>query len=452
MSLINPMITVRPVLTPAQAALPSEGRSYGLQAGQLVNATVAEGGIGEVLLDLERQHLRAQTQTPLQTGQKLRLMVVESAPQLVLRTVHPSHLLTRLSHSVHLLEDRFDLASALALLTTALPAAPGGSPQQNLARLMDFFRPFLAASDCLPLSQTTPVEIPPPLHRAGESFPQGLQPGKEGPVQTEVPGRAVKSPNAAHPQTSPTDPAPRGMHPSEPTDTLRHRAEGADRPLPVFLEQVASRLPPLPVPVDSPFAGIRPGNQLQQLARHLGLTLEADLARNPQAAEPANLKSLLLTLGRAEDRGDPEQSRLIDSLLQKLELFQLCNLRLSRQDAFLLPLPLPFLDSGYLIAEKEAGAAAESPQARKITLYLTLQGLGELRIDMLQEDEGLFLRFTCDSRNKLCFLQEQEDELRKMLTALTLRGASYGSDSARPGSALVRRILNDSDELLDARI
>ncbi len=342
MSIINPMLTVRPVATPAQAATPTEGRHYNLQAGQLVNATVAEGGHSEVLLDLDRQRLRAQTQLPLQTGQKLRLLVVENGPQLRLR-LFQDNLLERLTHTMHLLEGKYDLGGALQKLASGQQAEKSRQGTA-LARLLDFFAPFRSAS------------------------PDALS-----------------------------------------------------------------------------------GKNLQQLARHLGLTLEADLARDPATVEPANLKSLLLAQAPAEEDGNPDAEKN-QQLLQKLELFQLCNLRLARQGATLLPLPLPFLDNGYLVAERETGSDQQQQPARKISLYLSLQGLGEMRIDLLQENEGLFVRFTCDDPNKSQFLAAQEPELRDLLTALPLCAATYGSDQGTVGTALVRRILSDGDELLDARV
>ncbi len=343
MSIINPMLTVRPVLTPAQAATPAEGRPYDLQAGQLVNATVAEGGHSEVLLDLDRQRLRAQTQTPLQTGQKLRLQVIENKPQLILR-LFQDNLLERLTHAVHLLEGKCELASALQQLASS-QGAEKLLPKKALTKLLDFFAPFRAAS------------------------PETLS-----------------------------------------------------------------------------------GKELQLLARHLGLTLEADLARGPSAVEPANLKSLLLSTGHTGDDNKPEAAEQTEQLLQKLELFQLCNLRLARQGASLLPLPLPFLDNGYLVAERDTASDQEQQPTRKISLYLSLQGLGDLRIDLLQETEGLFVRFTCDSGDKTRFLAEQEPELHTMLTALPLCGATYGNDQGPLQTDLIRRILADGDELLDARV
>jgi hypothetical protein len=343
MSIINPMLTVRPVLTPAQAAAPAEGRQYDLQAGQLINATVAEGGHSEVLLDLDRQRLRAQTQTPLQTGQKLRLLVVENKPQLILR-LFQDNLLERLTHTVHLLEGKCELASALQQL-----AKNQGTekllPEKALTKLLDFFAPFRAAS------------------------PENLS-----------------------------------------------------------------------------------GKELQLLARHLGLTLEADLARGSSAVEPANLKSLLLSAEQTDNNLKSEASEKAEQVLQKLELFQLCNLRLARQGASLLPLPLPFLDNGYLVAERDAANDQEPQTAKKISLYLSLQGLGDLRIDLLQENEGLFVRFTCDHGEKTRFLAEQEPELQSMLTALPLRGASYGSDQGALPTDLIRRILADGDGLLNAKV
>lgn len=343
MSIINPMLTVRPAMTPTQAATPAEGRQYDLQAGQLVNATVAEGGHSEVLLDLDRQRLRAQTQTPLQTGQKLRLLVVENKPQLILR-LFQDNLLERLTHTVHLLEGKCELTSALQQL-----ARHQGDekllPEKTLSKLLDFFAPFRAAS------------------------PETLS-----------------------------------------------------------------------------------GKDLQLLARHLGLTLEADLARGSSAVEPANLKSLLLSTEQAGSDHKSAGSEKAEKLLQKLELFQLCNLRLARQGASLLPLPLPFLDNGYLVAEKDAASDQEHQPARKVSLYLSLQGLGELRIDLLQEAEGLFVRFTCDNGDKTQFLAEQEAELRNMLKALPLCSATYGNDQGPLQTDLIRRILAKGDELLNARI
>ncbi len=343
MSIINPLITIRPVMTQAQAAAPVEGRQYDLQAGQLVNATVAEGGLSEAILDLDQQRLRAQTQTPLQTGQKLRLLVVENKPQLVLRLVQ-DNLLERLTHTVHLLEGKCELADALRLLT-ARQGSEKTQPAKSLDKLLDFFSPFRAES------------------------PEALS-----------------------------------------------------------------------------------GKELQLLARHLGLTLEADLARGASSVEPDNLKSLLLSISQGSKDRQTEASEKSEQLLHKLELFQLCNLRLARQGANLLPLPLPFLDNGYLVAEKEPGNESEQHTAKKISLYLSLQGLGDLRIDLLQEAEGLFVRFTCDSGDKTDFLSEQESELRSMLTALPLCGASYGNNQGPLQTDLIRRILTDGDELLDARI
>jgi hypothetical protein len=273
----------------------------------------------------------------------LRLLVVENKPQLVLR-LFQDNLLERLTHTVHLLEGKCELAGALQQLTSS-QGTEKNLQEKSLDKLLDFFSPFRAES------------------------PETLS-----------------------------------------------------------------------------------GKELQLLARHLGLTLEADLARGPSAVEPDNLKSLLLSTVRAGDEQQPEAVEKAEQLLHKLELFQLCNLRLARQGANLLPLPLPFLDNGYLVAEKDAGSDPEQPTARKISLYLSLQGLGDLRIDLLQEAEGLFVRFTCDSGDKTDFLSGQESELRSMLTALPLCGATYGSDQGPLQTDLIRRILADGDELLDARI
>ncbi|MEZ4483774.1 MAG: hypothetical protein R2864_03990 [Syntrophotaleaceae bacterium] len=67
----------------------------------------------------------------------------------------------------------------------------------------------------------------------------------------------------------------------------------------------------------APFRAASPenlsGKDLQLLARHLGLTLEADLARDPEAVEPANLKSLLLAEapGKENDKSGAEKAELV---------------------------------------------------------------------------------------------------------------------------------------------
>jgi hypothetical protein len=339
MNIINPLLTIRSLLPAVNTLSPPEQRQHGLQSGQYVHATVAEGGQSSVLLDLNQQRLQARTEIPLQTGQQLRLLIEETFPQLKLRLIKDS-LTERLSHTVHLLEEKWDLAGLLPRL-----AAAKGTGYEGLDRLLSFFAGF------------------------GSAF-------EEAPA----------------------------------------------------------------------------GKQLRALVSKMGLTLEAELARNAGEVERDNLKSALLNGQKQLPEQDSELSEEVARLLQKIELFQLCNLRLAQQGAFLVPLPLPFLERGFLIVEDGGQGKSTGEGPAKLSLFLTLKNLGDLRIDLLHEGGGLFLRFTCSSPQQADYLAGFEGELRSMLTGLPLKGASYGSGGGNFAADLIRRILSDEQELLNTRV
>lgn len=338
MTIINPLTTVRSLLPAVTAAASPEARQFGLQAGQMVQATVAEGGLTTVSLDLDRQRFQAKTEMPLETGEKLRLLVVETSPQLKLRLIRDS-LLERLTHSIHLLDDKWSMTKLLSRLHKR-----DGSQTESSAKLL------------------------------------------------------------------------------------------------TLLETLFSSSSPLPS-----------GPQLANLLRKMGLTLESDLAHDPEKVEKENLKSTLLAMQKNLPEQDAELEDSLNRLLHKIELFQLCNLRLERQGAFLIPLPLPFLENGYLVME-DGGGEKKNPAQAKITLHLELQGLGELRIDLLQDEGGLFLRFTCPGQKEVEFIAGFESELRSMLTGMPLYGTSYGCGSCQVDKDLIRRVWSDQQDLLNTRV
>jgi hypothetical protein len=338
MNPINPILTVRTVLPAANASTTAEGRQYGLQAGQFVHATVAEGGRDSVLLDINQQRLQARTEIPLQTGQQLRLLIEETSPHLQLRLVKDS-LVERLTHAVHLLEEKWDFSGLLSRLT-----AKGGTGHETLDGLLTLFSGISSALD------------------------------------------------------------------------------------------------------ESPC-----GKKLRALVSKMGLTLEAELNHEGNRVGPDNLKSALLNTRKQLPEQETELSETLDRLQRKIEFFQLCNLRLARQGAVLIPLPLPFLESGYMIVENKAEGKDAETWPCKLSLFLSLKKLGELRIDLLHEGGGLFLRFTCSSRQMADFLAGSEGELRSMLTGLPLYGASYGCGVENFENDLIRRVLSDEQDLLNTR-
>ncbi len=339
MNPINPISTVRTILPAANALTTTEGRQYGLQAGQFVHAIVAEGGQNSVVLDINQQRLQARTEIPLHTGQQLRLLIEETLPHLQLRLVKNS-LVERLTRAVHLLEEKWDFPGLLSRL-----AVSGQTDHETLDRLLTFFNDISSALD------------------------KSLC-----------------------------------------------------------------------------------GRRLRALVSKMGLTLEAELGRDGNLVEPDNLKSALLSARKQLPEQETELSETLDRLQQKIELFQLCNLRLARQGAVLIPLPLPFLESGYMIVENGGEGKTAEIGPCKLSLFLSLKKLGDLHIDLLHEGGGLFLHFTCSSRQMADFLAGSEGELRSMLSGLPLYGASYGCGIENFANDLIRRVLSDEQDLLDTRV
>ncbi len=106
----------------------SQGKPLQLQPHQVVQATVAEGGMDKVILNLKQQQLAAQTQVPLKSGQKIHLQVMSTRPQVHFKIVEEAELkhlfralplLSRSSQSPALVQQLQSLVNRLQ--TSALP-------------------------------------------------------------------------------------------------------------------------------------------------------------------------------------------------------------------------------------------------------------------------------------------------------------------------------------------
>ncbi|MBW1778159.1 MAG: hypothetical protein JRJ54_11285 [Deltaproteobacteria bacterium] len=107
-----------------------ESQALKLVPYQIVQATVAEGGMERVILKIKDHRLAADTKVPLRTGQRLNLQVMATSPQIHLRIMEEAELrhLFRLLHS-------FGRSIRLApFLEDAAPDAKGVF--QHLLRLL----------------------------------------------------------------------------------------------------------------------------------------------------------------------------------------------------------------------------------------------------------------------------------------------------------------------------
>ncbi len=198
-------------------------------------------------------------------------------------------------------------------------------------------------------------------------------------------------------------------------------------------------------------------NQLQPLidgkfgghvSRYLGLDLEARLAEG-DTINSGSLKSALLEIVDKSNSGDGN-AKDAGRLLHSLELFQLCQVRLAQQDIYLCPLPLPFFDQGYLLAEGGRLDDDNKETPVQISLNLSLRGLGNIKIRMLLDSNELSLCFSADSAESVDSLSDFQAELRRSLSAFPLRHLSFSVGCEDPVKSLLKEVVMDG--IIDARI
>jgi len=216
---------------------------------------------------------------------------------------------------------------------------------------------------------------------------------------------------------------------------------GAARPLP----EVEALLGQITQLISQP-AAIVSGEKLGLLSQLFGLRFETELLDGKKKAALMSLKSCLLELQQdGDDVKDP---------LQRLELFQLCKAKLAENHVQFLPLPFAELEEGYLLAEKQEedpDFGGEEPPLQ-MSLSLRLSALGNVRIDILYESDGLHLRLAGDGRHKMDYLKSCREELEEALQSVELKGISFSADAGLPARQLQERLLPESLNMFDARI
>lgn len=203
-----------------------------------------------------------------------------------------------------------------------------------------------------------------------------------------------------------------------------------------------------------PFTAPEGGEVLRQMIDTLGLQLEARLDRGLKEAGSSVLKSALLEImhlfGESEKIGETAKS-----LLSTIESLQLSQLRLSQDNNLILPLPFPFLDQGYLLIDQKEGQETEDQQRNRqlhFSLHLAMTGLGNIQIEFLQAEDGLWVRFNCDSQEKADFVSQFGDELRQQLADIPLHSLSFTGTANDPGTDLIRLLVPPGQSLLNTKV
>lgn len=189
------------------------------------------------------------------------------------------------------------------------------------------------------------------------------------------------------------------------------------------------------------------GGQLGFLSQLFGFHLEAELLKGKKKEALASLKMSLLSMQK-------ELGEEVEEPLRRLEMFQLCKARLADEQVQFLPLPFNELEEGYLLLEKQRQQEDEvsGEQPLQLSLSLRLSALGNMRVDMLYEKEGLHLRIACEDDEKMTYLQEHLAELEQSIETVPLQGVSFASNAEVPARQLLERLLPENPGMLDERI
>ncbi len=345
MSPVTPTAAINPTPTvTADNHASREERQQQLPLDKIVRATVAEGGQDKVMLELNQQRFWAETRLPLQTGQKLNLLVVATNPRIELQIIEDP-LQQRLAQALHMLGEKWNLQPLTQLLNAeGLPIIDTLSPQSR--------------------------------------------------------------------------------------ETLLSWATMQNHDI---------------MSLD--------GKGLRQLIINLGLGMEANLAQGKSGELDGPLKSALLETIYLEKAGT-DLPEMAGRLQQLLELFQLCQIKLARQDVFFLPLPLPFLDQGFIVVDQQKQQQVDEKNAPpfRLSLHLSLQNLGDLRIDLLHEPQGLFIRFVCDSQEKADFVAAWKDDLIQNMSSVLLHDIAFAAGADSPANALLTKMIPQGDSILDTSV
>lgn len=195
------------------------------------------------------------------------------------------------------------------------------------------------------------------------------------------------------------------------------------------------------------------GAILKQLIDSLGLNLEHLLARGDKDAAVHTLKAALLEMAHSFSSAE-HLAEATQNILTTLELFQFARLQTDSPSQLIFPLPLPFVEQGYLIIEQdeEREKRGSDSEESRFSLHLTMSDLGNLRINFLHNPGGLFIRFHADSQEKADFIATHGDELKAAISDTPFISLAFSADASDPISDLIRQIVPAGSSMLDTKV
>lgn len=194
------------------------------------------------------------------------------------------------------------------------------------------------------------------------------------------------------------------------------------------------------------------GAVIKQLLEGVGLNLEHHLARGDKNSAAATLKAALLEI--AHTFKDAEIiATTTNKVITSIELFQLTQLHSSNDTFLIFPLPLPFIESGYLRIEKDEGTEETSdPNNFRFSLHVTMSDLGNLNIDFSKTKTELMIRFRTESVEKMEFIEQFSTELIDAITDIPQISVSFSHDATDPITDMIKQLVPEGQSMLDTKV
>lgn len=496
MEIINPLIPSQRIGSATSGGGNKSQGGYQTQQGQIVQAKVEQILANSLFeLDIGGQKILARSDAQLSPGQLLQLQVLQTAPTIELKIVSPAQ--TQFSgKSLTLLHNNFDITNLFNQISGEKQLPLDNLSKASQATISQFIQ---LQNDSLGLKEDTRQ-----VTAFIEKFTAILQTAPQNPQQfishlnsvykelteliTSLPSvpqgeilTSLKLPDIKNPlsvsifeliqyKATDKDPAPvieqinsaLGILPTgELSSTPGNIATQLQNSIFSLLQQFTAATT---APASSPFTSYtiensglaqKDGGQvLKQLVDNLGLKFEALLANGKSDEAVKTLKAALYDIAQ-QFSNSKNIAEATNKILHTLELFQQIQLHFDSEKQIIVPLPLPFLEQGFLVIDKDendSGSDKSKTKQKNFSLYLTMKELGNMRIDFNTVDRGINLRFNCENKEKADFIEQHQKELEQAVTGVQLLSVIFSDKATDPASELLRKMIPEGQSILNTTI
>jgi len=153
-------------------------------------------------------------------------------------------------------------------------------------------------------------------------------------------------------------------------------------------------------------------------------------------------------LGKAPDSSGWTALIAFDSSERQLSALQLCQERLVECGQQLLPLPLPFIEQGYVLLSEEPSRQEHFPEETLLSVHLELKRLGSVRIDVLSVNEMLRLHFLCSNPETTELIRVHSGLLQEGPLASLCKDARFATVGDHPVHSLLGKVLPAGEGIL----